>query len=195
MKKIIYILLILVPCISCAEIYVANPQKSPHEIMDGFAGYCRSPSEEMTLWLEVARFSNSALAEIPEIPSDQKNYIEGELRAFDNERNKAIRGDPMYKMVEIYGAIEKFKIFSAYYIKHKKIITLAKKVELLALALQEAILVTDIAKDTQNLTKELRAKGYRITEDQLSAIVIQMIVIKDPLLNTLICYGKNNINK
>ena len=153
-------------------------------------GYCQNSSEEKKLWSAINKFTDSFLRDAPQIPPEQKAYIQGELQSGNAERRNRIFQNPIYKMEKIHSAIGNLNVLSSDYLKYQWALSLEKKMEFIGRSL---INIVDDEVDydqLEKMTTELQSKNYFIPAESLSMYWAVTRSLRSQLVYHLICYGE-----
>ena len=192
LKSLIYIILVVNINLTYAqqksEIYSPYATENTLAI---YGGYCKNSVDEKKLWLELNKYSKSALQVFPQIPPEQKSYINGELKSGNSKRLEGILYSPFYKMNEVYESAENIEKISSLYISNISTISLAKKMEFIGRVLRELDNEGVPYEQTDTVSAELKAKKYFINPIDLKAFWGTNQLFRRTLVSHLICYGGN----
>ena len=90
-------------------------------------GYCKNENEEKKLWLGINKYAKSLLKIFPQIPPEQKSYINGEINSDNVNRFNGVMRTSFFKMSEVYENTDNIEKISSMYISNYKYLSLSKK--------------------------------------------------------------------
>jgi hypothetical protein len=176
-----------------SEIYspfsFVNPEKLNYA---NGGGYCKTASDEKKLWTEINKFSKSFLHVVPNIPPEQKAYINAELNSSNSERQIRITSNSFYLMNDLYEEVSNIEKLSSTFLKNQARLPLQKKMEIIGRTLAN-VTNEGIPSDLfQSISADLKAKGYHISAENFRTHWGVKFGIKQILISNLICYGEKS---
>lgn len=171
---------------------IYNPYLSANpEPLNFSGGYCKNADDERKLWAEINKFAKSFLEVVPQIPPEQKTYINAERNSKNTERLIGILNNSFYKMNDLYEEVENIEQLSTTYLKYQKQLVLAKKMEIIGRTLMN-LRDENIPYDAMGpVAEDLKRKGYNISLEKLRAHWFIKHSLSKSLNFHLICYGEN----
>jgi hypothetical protein len=169
---------------------MSDPDRIEHS-----EGYCKTPIEERKFWSAVNKFSGSFLSEAPQIPPEQKAYINGEIQSGNAERLARALQNPIYRMEKIRTSIENLNILSSDYLKYHKVLPLEKKMEFIGRSMINIIDEQVEYEDIDKMVADLQSKNYFINSDALKTYWSVSRALKSNLVYHIICYGEKYTTK
>ena len=170
---------------SSSEIY--SPYASSLEM---FKGYCKNSEEEKKLWGEIQKFSKSFLLLAPNIPPEQKSYLQSESSSGNNERAINILRNSFYKMNETYEEMANIEKLSSSYLLNHNNLSFNKKIEFIGRTLANLDSDHISYDELQFVSDDLNSKGYVFTRKNLGSHWALKRLIKKSLIAHLVCYGE-----
>jgi len=190
-KKISIIFLLMCTTAVYAEISdIYSPYSTDNrEKLVWNGGYCKDINEEKKLRIEINKYAKSLLKIFPQIPPEQKAYINGEMNSGNTNRMVGIMNSSFYKMNEAYVGSEDIEKISAIYISSIDYLSMGKKMELIGRTLanlnQEDIPYEEI----DRISGDLKSKNYIVNSKDLRQHWALSRFLKRQLHSHLICYG------
>lgn len=175
---------------SDSEIYnpflYGNPER-----LDLSKGFCKKPIEEKKLWVAINKFSKSFLFVVPNLPPEQKAYIEGEFNSGNTLRKMRITNSAMYKISRVRDVVLNIEKLSSTYLQWQNTMKLENKLELIGRTLLNLDSEYVQLGDFDDIAKELVSKNFYITMNDLVMYDAISSGLKVQVIYQLICYGEN----
>lgn len=190
-RNIILLIMTLVIGSAFADVYNPFVQSNKDKIDPYGLGYCKSNTEDLKLWIALNKYASSFLKEVPEIPPDQRRYIESEIRA-GGERMVRMLSSPIYIMRELRDATVNIQILSDEYIATQSGLRLSKRVEFIGRVLLNLNVKGFDSEEIKATVKNLARKDYFVPEKTLLSNWMLSDALREVFINQLICFGENN---
>lgn len=155
-------------------------------------GYCENKKNEEKFWSSIHAFADSVKKTIPNIPPEQKAYLDAEFKSGNTTRALNVSKNDFFKIQQTITSTDNILELSRLYLSNHNVLNLATKMEIIGRTLSNTLDTPFEWGDIDRLASDLNRKSYYVDSSDLRGYLIGIMSIKQAIPFHLICYGENS---